>query len=88
MKKIVSLCLCVCMLLSLGLVSHAEGFTPGSYEAAAHGFGGDVTVKITAHNKTFTGRGLSTDIIEASVNAYLTAMNRMSAYEAKAKEDA
>ena len=49
---------------------------------------GDVTVKITAHNKTFTGRGLSTDIIEASVNAYLTAMNRMAAYEEKAKEDA
>ena len=49
---------------------------------------GDVTVKITAHNKTFTGRGLSTDIIEASVNAYLTAMNRMAAFEAKAKEAA
>ena len=47
---------------------------------------GDVTVKISSHNKTFTGRGLSTDIIEASVNAYLTAMNRLSAYEAKAKE--
>ena len=49
---------------------------------------GDVTVKISSHNKTFTGRGLSTDIIEASVNAYLTAMNRMAAYEAKAKEAA
>ena len=49
---------------------------------------GDVTVKITAHNKTFTGRGLSTDIIEASVNAYLTAMNRLSAFENKAQEAA
>ncbi len=49
---------------------------------------GDVTVKISSHGKTFTGRGLSTDIIEASVNAYLTAMNRLSAYEAKAKEAA
>ncbi|MBR6088716.1 MAG: 2-isopropylmalate synthase, partial [Anaerolineaceae bacterium] len=49
---------------------------------------GDVTVKISSHNKTFTGRGLSTDIIEASVNAYLTAMNRLSAYEEKEKEAA
>ncbi len=54
MKKILSLCLCVCMLLSLGLVSHAEGFTPGSYEAAAHGFGGDVTVKITVDAEKVT----------------------------------
>ena len=49
---------------------------------------GDVTVKISSYGKTFTGRGLSTDIIEASVNAYLTAMNRLAAFEAKAKEEA
>ena len=49
---------------------------------------GDVTVKISSHGKTFTGRGLSTDIIEASVNAYLTAMNRLSAFEQKTKEAA
>lgn len=49
---------------------------------------GDVTVKISSHGKTFTGRGLSTDIIEASVNAYLTAMNRLAAYEAKSEETA
>ena len=47
-----------------------------------------MTVKISSYNKTFTGRGLSTDIIEASVNAYLTAMNRMAAYEEKSKEAA
>ena len=49
---------------------------------------GDVTVKISANNKTFTGRGLSTDIIEASVNAYVAALNRMAAYESKSKEEA
>ena len=48
---------------------------------------GDVTVKIGAHSKTFTGRGLSTDIIEASVNAYLTALNRLEAFENKAEEE-
>jgi len=49
---------------------------------------GDVTVKISSHNRTFTGRGLSTDIIEASVNAYVAALNRMAAYESKAQEEA
>ena len=29
------------------------------------------------------GRGLSTDIIEASVNAYLKALNKLAAYEAR-----
>lgn len=49
---------------------------------------GDVTVKISTTGRTFTGRGLSTDIIEASVNAYLTALNRLAAYESKLKEAA
>ena len=44
---------------------------------------GDVTVKITAHGRTFTGRGLSTDILEASINAYLKGINRLLAYEKK-----
>ncbi|MBE6041419.1 MAG: 2-isopropylmalate synthase [Clostridiales bacterium] len=44
---------------------------------------GDVTVKVNAYGRTFTGRGLSTDIMEASINAYLKALNRMQAYEKK-----
>lgn len=44
---------------------------------------GDVTVKVNAYDRTFTGRGLSTDIMEASINAYLKALNRMAAYERK-----
>jgi 2-isopropylmalate synthase len=44
---------------------------------------GDVTVKISAYGRTFTGRGLSTDILEASINAYLKGMNRLLAYESK-----
>lgn len=46
---------------------------------------GDVTVKVNAYDRTFTGRGLSTDIMEASINAYLKALNRMIAYEKKYK---
>ena len=49
---------------------------------------GDVTVKVNAYDRTFTGRGLSTDIMEASINAYLKALNRMAAYERKHRDDA
>lgn len=48
---------------------------------------GDVTVKVNAYDRTFTGRGLSTDIMEASINAYLKALNRMAAYERKHSDD-
>ncbi|NLD46758.1 MAG: 2-isopropylmalate synthase [Clostridiaceae bacterium] len=37
---------------------------------------GEVTVRISKDNKIFVGRGVSTDIIEASVKAYLNAINR------------
>jgi 2-isopropylmalate synthase len=38
---------------------------------------GEVTVKVKKHGKTFTGRGLSTDIIEASVKAFVNAINKL-----------
>ena len=38
---------------------------------------GDVTVKLSSGGKTYTGRGLSTDIIEASILAYIKASNRL-----------
>ena len=38
---------------------------------------GSVTVKLSAGNETFTGRGLSTDIIEASIRAYIEAANKL-----------
>ena len=48
MKKILSLVLCSCLLLSLCVFANAEGgFAPGEYEASAPGFGGTVTVKLT-----------------------------------------
>ncbi len=37
---------------------------------------GEVTVKISNNNSVFMGKGVSTDIIEASVKAYLNAINR------------
>ena len=38
---------------------------------------GEVTIRIRSDGKTFTGRGVSTDIIVASAKAYLNAINRV-----------
>ena len=40
---------------------------------------GEATVKIRKNEQIFIGRGLSTDIIEASAKAYVDALNRMEA---------
>jgi len=37
---------------------------------------GEVTVRVSKDNKIFVGRGVSTDVIEAGVRAYLNAINR------------
>jgi 2-isopropylmalate synthase len=38
---------------------------------------GEATVRITENGRTYIGRGISTDIIEASAKAYVDAINRM-----------
>lgn len=38
---------------------------------------GEVTVRVSKNGGVFTGRGISTDIIESSVKAYLNAINRI-----------
>jgi 2-isopropylmalate synthase len=38
---------------------------------------GEVTVRITANGSSYTGRGVSTDIIEASAKAYVHALNKL-----------
>lgn len=44
---------------------------------------GDVTIKLTAENRTYTGKGLSTDIMEASIVAYIKAVNKLCAATAR-----
>ena len=44
---------------------------------------GDVTIKLMSGGRTYTGKGLSTDIIEASITAYIKAVNKLCAYTAK-----
>ncbi len=61
----------------------ATGYSPKleSYSIRAVTSGkealGETTVKIRSNGRTFTGRGISTDIIEASAKAYIDAINRM-----------
>lgn len=38
---------------------------------------GDALVKISVNDELYTGRGLSTDVIEASIHAYINAVNKM-----------
>lgn len=47
---------------------------------------GDVTVKLSADGKSYSGRGLSTDIIKASIVAYLQAANKLMRHYESNKE--
>jgi 2-isopropylmalate synthase len=38
---------------------------------------GDALVKLSVNDKIYLGRGLSTDVIEASIHAYINAVNKM-----------
>jgi 2-isopropylmalate synthase len=64
-------------------IREATGFSPNleSYSIRAVTSGkealGEATVKIKTDGRTFVGRGISTDIIEASAKAYIDAINRM-----------
>ena len=49
---------------------------------------GEVSVKLTAGNRTFSGRGLSTDIIEASILAYISAINKLRTYTERQQKEA
>ena len=40
---------------------------------------GDVTIKLMSEGRTYTGKGLSTDIMEASITAYIKAINKLCA---------
>jgi 2-isopropylmalate synthase len=58
--------------LSPKLESYSIRAVTGGKEAL-----GEATVRITEGGRTYIGRGISTDIIEASAKAYVDAINRM-----------
>jgi len=47
---------------------------------------GEVTVKVSEGDRTVTGRGSSTDIIEASAKAYINALNRLEVMKERFEE--
>jgi len=62
-----------CVGLELKLVDYNLRAVTGGQDAL-----GEVTVKVSDGKKQYLGRGISTDIIEASIKAYLNAINRIS----------
>ena len=55
MKKLVSLLLSLCLVLGCVAFASAEGYVPGTYEATAQGFGGDVKVIIEVDENGIKG---------------------------------
>jgi 2-isopropylmalate synthase len=67
--------------LSPKLESYSIRAVTGGKEAL-----GEATVRISEDGRSFIGRGISTDIIEASAKAYVDAINRMVAAKGKGTE--
>ena len=55
MKKLISLLLSLCLVLGCVAFASAEGYVPGTYEATAQGFGGDVKVIIEVDENGIKG---------------------------------
>ena len=49
---------------------------------------GDATIKLNSEQKSYTGHGLSTDVIESSIVAYISAVNRLKKQQEKNSEQA
>ncbi len=73
-------------------IRQATGLTPKLEEYAIRAVTsgtealGEATVRVRENGRTFIGRGVSTDIIEASARAYVDALNRMVAAQSAAGE--
>lgn len=58
-----------------GLEAQLESFTVGAVTGGTDALG-DVTVQVIYEGDRWTGRGVSTDVVEASARAFLDALNR------------
>ena len=52
MKKLVSMLLCLCLVLSLTAFAAAEGYTAGTYEGKGAGRNGDIVVALVDDDAT------------------------------------
>ena len=59
-----------------GLTVNLEGYSLQAVTGGKDALG-EVTVRIKDNGNLYTGRGASTDVIEASAKAYLQAINKM-----------
>lgn len=62
--------------LATGLSPKLESYSIRAVTSGKEALG-EATVRIKENDKTFIGRGVSTDIIEASAKAYVDSLNRM-----------
>ena len=70
---------------AIGLTPELENYSIRAVTSGKEALG-EATVRIRDNGRTFIGRGVSTDIIEASAKAYVDAINRMVAAQAGAAE--
>jgi len=66
---------------AIGLTPKLEEYSIRAVTSGTEALG-EATVRIREDSRTFIGRGVSTDIIEASAKAYVDAINRMVAAQA------
>ena len=64
---------------ALAIESEVESYNVRSVTSGRQALG-EVLVRIRSMSKSFTGRGVSTDVIEASAKAYLSALNKKNTY--------
>ncbi len=72
---------------AVGLDARLVSFNVGAVTAGTDAVG-EVTVQVEIEGRRFTGRGVSTDIVEGSARAYLNAVNRALAVRAALLEAA
>ncbi len=66
---------CGAIVRATGIDAKLQSFTVGAVTEGTEALG-DVTVQIEIDGDRFTGRGVSTDVVEASARAFLNAINR------------
>lgn len=69
-----------------GLSPKMENYTIRAVTESSEALG-EAVLRIRAHGRLFVGRGLSTDIIEASAKAYISALNHMMLTQNNHKEE-
>jgi 2-isopropylmalate synthase len=70
---------------AIGLTPELENYSIRAVTSGKEALG-EATVRIRDNGRTFIGRGVSTDIIEASAKAYVDAINRMVAAQSGTTE--